>query len=166
MKFRYPDTAVHTSDDWCIDEYVNRDLFRAASKEDAAEQSAEDIKALHKIVNDKEFLGISELTDYVVTDCPKLQAMLFDKYYAFKAYIDDKRAMHLLHSHYEKEIERLKKQVDYLSKELREDRELFKAFREEDAKLRHYVCQLDGGQAIIQILESGLDGTVKLDSDD
>lgn len=166
MKLRYPDSAIHVSDDWCIDEYVNRDLFRAASKEDAAEQNAENIKSLHKIVNDNGFLGISELTDHVITDYPDLQATLFEKYYAFKAYIDDKRAMHLLHSHYEKEIERLKKQIEYLSKELREDREVFKAFQEEDAKLRRYVCQLDGGQALIQILESGLDGTVKLDSDD
>lgn len=164
MKHQYDKSEIVQTEDFCLDDYVNRDLYRQAKRKEKTDKLANDRLKLRQICIDSCFIEICELVDYVSLHESDLLESLFSEFYAWKSFIDSRSKLERLHTKQQQEIDRLTKEVQWYSNQLSEYRDNYKALKDLDLELRKYVCEL-GGQSQLEIIDRGMNTWERLPTD-
>lgn len=138
MKFPYQETDIVESDGFEISEYINRDQYRKAKKEERGDEFGR----IMKIIQDSAYTEICELEDYVIQNEPDLLSVLIEKHHAFDSSIRSRARMcHLKNSLIER-IDTLEHDNEVLRRQYYQTKEDFQNLKKGDLELRRYVLEV------------------------
>lgn len=164
MKHKYDASEIVETESFDLDSYITYENQRFVKSKNKKSESFLNISKIHQIIIDRKFTEICELTDYIHENVPELCECLYDNFYSFRSYIDSRTNLHRLKNQLIERIDRLEKDNQYLRKELDDERESSKALRDQDLKLRKYICEL-GGDVQKPLMHLGIYDYETLDSD-
>lgn len=91
MKYHYDDSAIITSDNFELSDYINRDRLRESKKAD----KSDDLSRLRKLIQKEDIKEVATLFDLVSETYPELRETLVSEFYVFKTYLDSRRSSKL-----------------------------------------------------------------------
>lgn len=138
MKFPYLETDIVESDGFEISEYINRDQYRKAKKEERGDE----IGRIMKIIQDSAYTEICELEDYVIQNEPDLLSVLIEKHHAFDSSIRSRARMCQLKNSLIKRLDSLERDNQVLRSQYYQAKEDFKNLKKGDLELRRYVLEV------------------------
>lgn len=167
MKFPYEETDIIESDGFEISEYINRDQYRKAKKEERGDEFGR----IMKIIQESGYTEICELEDYVIQNEPDLLAVLIEKHHAFDSSIKSRVRLCNLKNQIVERMEVLESDNYWLRQELNQTRQDYNNLKAGDLELRRYVLEVayiadkvQDAKTKLLMIDYRMDEFVKLDS--
>lgn len=138
MKYPYAESDIVESDGFEITEYVNRDQFRKAKKEERGDEYGR----IMKIIQDSAFTEVCELEDYIIQYEPDLLGLLIEKHHAFDSSIRSRARMSHLKSQLMERLDTLESDNQVLRRQYNQAVEDYNNLKKGDLELRRYVLEV------------------------
>lgn len=138
MKFPYQESDIVESDGFEISEYINRDQYRKAKKE----ERGDDYSRIMNIIRFGGFTEISELEDYVIENEPDLLSCLIDKHYAFDSSFRSRERLHQYENKLMKRLDQVEEDYSCLNRQYNDLKQQYDNLKKGDLELRRYVVEL------------------------
>lgn len=138
MKYPYQESDIVESDGFEISEYINRDQYRKAKKEERGDEYGR----IMKIIQDSAFTEVCELEDYILQNEPDLIGLLIDKHHAFDSSIRSRARMSHLKSQLMERLDSLERDNQVLRRQYNQAVEDYNNLKKGDLELRRYVLEV------------------------
>lgn len=138
MKYPYSEDDRIESDGFEITEYINRDQFRKAKKE----EKGDEYSRIMNIIQNSGYTEICELEDYIISSEPDLLSTLIDKHHSFDSSIRSRARLSHLKNELLERLDYLENDNQILRNQYYQCKEDFQNLKRGDLELRRYVMEL------------------------
>lgn len=138
MKYPYQESDIVESDGFEISEYINRDQYRKAKKE----ERGGDYSRIMNIIRFGGFTEVCELENYILDNEPDLLPCLIEKHHAFDSSFRSRERTHQYVNKLTKRLDRVEEDYACLTRQYNDLKHHYENLKKGDLELRRYVLEV------------------------